>query len=84
MSKFIITLSREFGSNGRLIGKMLADKLGIKYYDKELIRLASEQSGINEKFFNLADEKISGKFNLFKKNKTYKGNVLPPQDDAYL
>ncbi len=84
MSKFIITLSREFGSNGRLIGQMLADKLGIKYYDKELIRLASEQSGINEKFFNLADEKISGKFNLFKKNKTYKGNVLPPQDDAYL
>lgn len=37
MSKRIITISREFGSGGRTIGKMVAEKLGIAFYDKELI-----------------------------------------------
>ena len=36
MEKRIITISREFGSGGRAIGKMVADKLGIKFYDREL------------------------------------------------
>ncbi|WP_294449952.1 AAA family ATPase, partial [uncultured Ruminococcus sp.] len=42
----IITISREFGSGGREIGKKLADDLGIPFYDKELLEMASKESGI--------------------------------------
>ena len=45
MSKRVITISREFGSGGRAIGKMVADKLGIKSYDRELIQLVAKESG---------------------------------------
>ncbi|MFR2885749.1 MAG: AAA family ATPase [Merdibacter sp.] len=48
MKKNIITISRQFGSGGRSIGKMLSERLGIPFYDKELIELASKESGIDE------------------------------------
>ena len=46
MTKRIITINRMYGSNGRNIGKALAEALGIHYYDKELIRIASEKQGL--------------------------------------
>lgn len=58
--KIIITIGREFGSGGRQIGEQLADLLGIEYYDKELIYLASKESGLCTEFFEKADEKKSG------------------------
>ena len=58
--KIIITIGREFGSGGRQIGKQLADMLGIEYYDKELIYLASKESGLCTEFFEKADEKKAG------------------------
>ena len=51
MKKKIITISRQFGSGGRGIGKLLADRLDIPFYDKELIELASKESGIDERIF---------------------------------
>ena len=51
MSRKIITINRMYGSNGRKIGKLLADALNIHFYDKELIRIASEQKGIPMKNF---------------------------------
>ena len=54
----IITIARGIGSGGRTVGKMLSEDMGIKYYDKELIKLASDESGINERFFGLVDEKL--------------------------
>ncbi len=48
--KNIITISREFGSGGRTIGKMVAEKLGYDYYDKELIEKVAQESGFSEKF----------------------------------
>lgn len=47
MSKRIITISREFGSGGRFIGEEIARKLGIAYYDKEIITQISENSGLS-------------------------------------
>ncbi|MEG1777806.1 MAG: cytidylate kinase family protein, partial [Angelakisella sp.] len=47
----IITISRQYGSNGRHIGMALAKELGIAFYDKELIKLAASQNGISEKMF---------------------------------
>lgn len=57
MSK-VITISREFGSGGREIGFRLAEKLGIPFYDKEIISLAAEDSNIAEEAFHAHDEVI--------------------------
>ena len=54
---FVINLGRQLGSGGRQIGKRLASRLDIAYYDDELIRLASEDSGLCREFFERADEK---------------------------
>ena len=47
MEKIIITIARQYGSGGRTVGKMLAERLQIPYYDREIISMASEDSGIN-------------------------------------
>jgi len=53
----IITIGRQLGSGGKEAGRLLSEQLGIKYYDKELILLASQQSGVGKEFFEQADEK---------------------------
>ena len=50
MEKKIITISREFGSGGRTIGRMVAEKLGIPFYDKELVDQIAVESGFAPKF----------------------------------
>ena len=53
----IITIEREYGSGGRIVGKKLSQELGLHFYDDDLIRLASEKSAVGEQYFRLADEK---------------------------
>ena len=77
----IITIARGIGSGGRTVGKMLSEDMGIKYYDKELIKLASDESGINERFFGLVDEKLKGSF--LRKGGVYKGELLDPDDHDF-
>ena len=48
MAKRIITISREFGSGGRFIGEELAKKLGLAYYDKNIINEIAEKSGLSD------------------------------------
>jgi len=55
--EFVITIGRQLGSGGRIIGEKLAAKLGIAFYDKELIQIASQESGLGKEFFEQADEK---------------------------
>ena len=50
MKKRIITISREFGSGGRFIGEEAAKKLGIAYYDKNIINEIAEKSGLSTRF----------------------------------
>ena len=57
MSGQIITIGRQFGSGGREIGETIARKLDIPCYDRELITMAAQQSGISEEVFEKADEK---------------------------
>ena len=57
MKHTVITIARSYGSGGRTLGKKLAEELGIHCYDRELIRMASDESGINEALFGEADEK---------------------------
>lgn len=56
MTKRVITISREFGSGGTRIAKKLAKELDIPVYDREILKLASIDSGINEELFAQADE----------------------------
>ena len=57
--KIIITISREYGSGGRFVGKIIADKLNIPFYDKELITLASKKSGLSKKYIEKLDQNKS-------------------------
>ncbi len=61
--RYIITIGRQLGSGGREIGQRLAAKLNIAFYDKELIRMASLESGLKEEYFERADEQKH--FSLF-------------------
>lgn len=56
---YIVNIGRQLGSGGKEIGEKLAARLGIDFYDKELINLASEESGLCREFFERADEKAS-------------------------
>ena len=58
----VITIGREFGSGGHEIGMKLAEKLGIKCYDKELLELAAKESGMCEELFHNHDEKPTNSF----------------------
>ena len=61
--KIIITISREYGSGGRYVGKILAENLKVPFYDKELITLTSKSSGLGKEYIEKSDQKLSsGKF----------------------
>lgn len=79
----VITIARQYGSGGRTIGEMLAKDMGIHYYDKELLKLASEDSGINERLFANADEQVKST-RLFKiARNVYNGELIPPESDDF-
>ena len=54
--KIIITVSREYGSGGRYVGKLLADRMHLPFYDKELISLAAKESGLSSTYIIKNDE----------------------------
>lgn len=55
--QFVITIGRQFGSGGRVIGRKLAERLGINFYDKELLIEAARRSGVGLEFFEKHDER---------------------------
>ena len=86
MKKVVVTIERQYGSGGRTVGEMLANELGIHYYDKELVKLAADESGISEALFVEADESIrQGKAPLLKriKKSVYKGDLIAPGDNDF-
>lgn len=84
MKNYVITISRGYGSGGRTIGRMLSEKLEIPFYDTELLRMASDESGINEALFTAADEKL--KPSLLRKSAggVYRGELIPPDSGAFV
>jgi cytidylate kinase len=60
--KFIITIGRQYGSGGRFIAKKLAEELGIKFYDNELLAKAAVESGLSNHVIETYDEKKDGLF----------------------
>ncbi len=68
----IITIGREYGSGGRQIGKALAERLGISYYDKEIITLAAKKSGLAEEFIAGNEQRVrSGLMHNFSATASY-------------
>ncbi len=62
MGNLVITIGRQFGSGGREVGKLVAERMGIKMYDKELINLAAKQSGLSEHILEDYDERPTNSF----------------------
>jgi len=58
----VITIGRQFGSGGRAIGKLVAEKLGIPFYDKDIIKHIAEESGLSHEILNDYDEKPTNSF----------------------
>ena len=83
MGKTVITIARSYGSGGKTLGMLLAKELGINCYSRELLRMASDESGINEALFGKADETLKA-MPLFKIAKdAYKGEVFAPDSDDF-
>ena len=79
-SNFVITISREYGSGGRYIGKLIADKLGIKLYDKEFIEKVAAETGLSEEYIESNEQKRDALAGL--NNGYYFG--LDNSDDLFL
>ncbi|MCR4746099.1 MAG: cytidylate kinase-like family protein [Lachnospiraceae bacterium] len=84
MKKVVITIERQYGSGGRTVGEMLANELGIHYYNKELVVLASEKSGISEDLFRKADERIAKRGGIFSRStRLYEGKLIGPDSPEF-
>lgn len=80
----VISIARQYGSGGRTVGKMLAEKLGISFYDKEIIRMASDESGIDLKLFGKVEGGDSVKPSLFGKSPIYTGKLHQPDSRDFI
>ena len=77
MSKNLITISREFGSGGRSVGKRVAELLGVPYYDKELVKQVALETGFDERFIEQQGEYASPWRSLFSYAFAGAGNHQP-------
>lgn len=89
-SNFVITIGRQFGSGGRELGRLVADKLGIAFYDKELLFQAAKNAGVSVDFFERNDEKfpkfLSGMFSFamgYSPYNAYAGSSSISADNLY-
>ena len=80
MKNRIVTISREFGSGGRTVGKLLAQELGIPCYDSELIQKIAEKSGFTENYVRKADESASSGFLV----SAFSTRAFGPTNEDYL
>ena len=82
--KYVITIARGFGSGGKDIGMRLSKELGIPCYDRQILTMASDQSGIDESIFVENDEKLRGKYIANFLRKVPVTGVLEPWDRNFV
>jgi len=82
MEKYFITIGRQLGSGGKFVGRQLSQQLNIPCYDKELIQLASRESGLGREFFEKFDEK--GSFSFFGKYFGFRSGFMGYNEGNYL
>ena len=81
-SNIIITIAREYGSGGRYVGKLLAKMLNLKFYDKNLIRIVSDESGLSASYIEENEQNIHG--NLLSSFNTQYYNNLSNDDNLFI
>lgn len=84
MENYVITIARGFGSGGKEIATKLSESLGIPCYDRQLLTMASEQSGIDESLFVETDEKLRGKHIANFLRKMPFSTVLEPHEKDFV
>lgn len=83
MDKFVIAITRTCGSGATSIGKILAKNLGVEIYDRNILRLASDDSGISEELFARADEDRKQSLLFRASQKVYTGGLIPPEKEDF-
>lgn len=85
MKNYVITISRGYGSGGSHVARKISSELGIRYYDDEILQMAADLSGINERYFFEANEKIRKNIIAINSSKgVYDGKVYQVSDKKYL
>ena len=82
----VVTISREYGSGGHKIGRAVAERLGVPFYDRELIEMTAEQSGFTEEYIKENEQKLAGSLldELYLQSYGYVKDELPPSDVLFL
>ena len=78
----IVTVGREYGSGGRYVAKLVAEKLGLKFYDKDLIKIISDESGLSAEYIEANEENMQG--NLLSNFNTQYYNNLSNDDNLFI
>lgn len=84
MDNVVVTIARQYGSGGKTVGKMYAEKKGIPFHERDILRMAADESGINEALFGEVDEKLKNGtlFGISKKIYTI-GALFPPSSPEF-
>lgn len=83
MERFVIAITRTCGSGATSISKILAEDYAIDLYDRKLLRLASEDSGISEALFADADEHVKNSILFRVSKRVYNGELIPPESGNF-
>lgn len=83
MENYVIAITRTCGSGATTISKRLAEDLKIHMYDRELLRIASDQSGISEELFARADETVKKSLLYIASKRVYQGELIGPESDDF-
>lgn len=83
MENFVVTLGRLSGCGGMEFGAVLSETLSIPLYDRNLLRLASDESGIDENLFGKNDERLKGRLFGKSSKRVYKGELIPPSSNDF-
>ena len=83
---FVITISRQYGSGGHAVGDLIAKKLGIAFYDSELIDITAAESGFTKEFVKEHEQKLPNSllYQLYKQNYAYVNEAIPPNDLLFM
>ena len=82
VNNIIVTVAREYGSGGRYVARILAEKLGIKFYDNDLIEIVSNESGLSAKYIEENEQNIHG--NLLSSFNTQYSENLSNDDNLFI
>ena len=84
MKNYVITIGKTYGSGGSVIAGLLKERLGVPCYAKELLTLASVESGISEELFGETDEKLKGIKSNRSDTPVYTGEIIRPGYPGFL